>query len=122
MQVTVTISVSSDKFISYRTMAECHFNHHWLPYVTSCSLCTFEYSAVGRLENMQDDLLFIGQMAGVQFKNNVSHSSSGSTSQLAREYFSQVDEDDVEQLYQLYKIDFEMFGYSPDLYLNFAKK
>ena len=122
MPVIFTISISSDQFISNRTMAECHFNHHWLPYVTSCSLCTFEYSAVGRLENMQDDLLFIGQMAGVQFKNNVSHSSSGSTSQLAREYFSQVDEDDVEQLYQLYKIDFEMFGYSPDLYLNFAKK
>ena len=28
----------------------------------------------------------------------------------------------AEQLYQLYRVDFEMFGYSPELYLDLAKR
>ena len=72
---------------------------------------------------MQQDLLFIGQMAGTELQKNVSTnpSSGGSTSQLATEYFSQVDRGDVIKLYQLYKIDFDMLGYSADDYINMAK-
>ena len=105
--------------IPFRTMANCTFNPHWLPFVTKCSLCSFDYTAVGKLENMQEDIHFIGQMAGVELESiSTNPSSGGSTSELAREYFSQLDKDDVEKLYQLYKMDFEMFGYSPDLYFN----
>jgi hypothetical protein len=77
---------------------------------------------VGKLENMQEDIHFIGQMAGVELESIVTNPSSGNTSELAREYFSQLYKDDVEKLYQLYKMDFEMFGYSPDSYLNVAKE
>jgi hypothetical protein len=48
-------------------------------------------------------------------------SSEGSISQLAKEYFSQVDRGDIIKLYQLYKIDFDMFGYFADEYINMAK-
>ena len=106
-----------------RTLSTCSFNRHWLPYIKSCALCNFDYTAVGKLETMQQDLLFIGQMAGTELVKNVSTnpSSGGSTSQLAKEYFSQVDRGDVIKLYQLYKIDFDMFGYSADDYINMAK-
>ena len=42
----------------------------------------------------------------------------GSSSDLALEYFSEVKKEDVEKLYQLYKIDFQLFGYSPHLYVK----
>ena len=49
-------------------------------------------------------------------------SSGGSTKDLARKYFSEMDIDTVKRLYQLYKVDFEMFGYTPDEYFKIARK
>ena len=49
-------------------------------------------------------------------------SSGGSTKELARKYFSEMDIDTVKRLYQLYKVDFEMVGYTPDEYFKIARK
>ena len=35
-------------------------------------------------------------------------------------YFSQLSVETVRRLYNLYRVDFEMFGYSPDLYYHYA--
>ena len=48
-------------------------------------------------------------------------SSGGSTKELARKYFSQLSLDTVKKLYNIYKVDFEMFGYSPQLYYDYAR-
>ena len=48
-------------------------------------------------------------------------SSGGSTRDLARKYFSELDIMMVRRLYEFYKVDFEMFGYSPDEYFEIAK-
>ena len=49
-------------------------------------------------------------------------SSGGSTKDLARKYFSELELDRVKDLYSVYKVDFEMFGYSPEEYFNVARK
>ena len=45
----------------------------------------------------------------VNIEENVS--SGGSTEKFARELFSKLPTDLIEQLYELYKLDFEMFNY-----------
>ena len=37
------------------------------------------------------------------------------------EYFGQLTKTEVIQLYEMYKLDFQLFGYSPQLYFNWAK-
>jgi hypothetical protein len=68
---------------------------------------------------MAEDLYYIGKMAGVLFGTVSTHhlyrSSGGNTSNLTRQYFGQVDKNLVEKLYEVYKVDFEMFGYSMDM-------
>ena len=104
-------------------MQNCHLNVHFLPFIPQCAFCNIKYTAVGRLETLQEDLLYIGEMAGVEFKMiSTNPSSGGSTSELAGNYFRQLDLRTVKKLYELYKVDFEMFGYSPDSYFNMAKK
>ena len=73
---------------------------------------------------MEEDLHYIGQMAkGVKFKKIESNTSGGgSTRSLARKYFGQLDRDLVMKLYKFYQVDFEMFGYSPEEYLHWAKR
>ena len=48
-------------------------------------------------------------------------SSGGSSKELARKYFSQLSVNTVKKLYNIYKVDFEMFGYSPQLYYDYAR-
>ena len=48
-------------------------------------------------------------------------SSGGSTKELAKKYFSQLSLDTVKKLYNIYQVDFKMFGYSPQLYYDIAR-
>ena len=95
---------------------------HWQPYITRCAFCSISYTVVAKLETFEEDLRFIGRLAGVTFSKIVSHHSSGGrTDRLARQYFQQMDRHTVWRLYKLYQMDFELFGYSPDMYLDMAQ-
>ena len=60
-------------------------------------------------------------MAGVHFETLQLHKGGGgSTKNLTKIYFEQLDRQTVDELYQLYQVDFEMFGYSPELYFTYA--
>ena len=39
---------------------------------------------------------------------------------MVAEYFSQLSRQEVVQLYELYRVDFSMFGYSPIEYLQYC--
>ena len=43
------------------------------------------------------------------------------TEDLAAGYLKQLDRGMVEQLFMFYQVDFEIFGYSPDIYFTYAK-
>ena len=40
---------------------------------------------------------------------------------LAKKYFGQLTKQQVFRLYEMYKIDFDMFGYDPQLYIDMAQ-
>ena len=48
----------------------------------------------------------------------VHKSSGGSTAELTKKYFSQLDDKVVRELYKLYQLDFEMFEYSANLFIR----
>ena len=49
-------------------------------------------------------------------------SSGGSTKSLAKKYIAELETNIVKKLYHLYKVDFELFQYNPDLYIQYSKK
>ena len=51
----------------------------------------------------------------------INKSGGGSTNELARKYFSELDINTTKQLYELYKVDFEMFDYSPEEYFELSR-
>ena len=92
-------------------------NNHWRPFISRCNYCTIPYTVIGRLETMEEDLQYIKQITSLEFelvKKNPS--SGGSTTDLARMYFGQLNKTVMMQLYELYRVDFEMFGYSMDMF------
>ena len=101
----------------YRDLSSCNVDTHWLPLISRCGHCSIPYTVVGKLETIQQDLFFIGRMVGVNFSSSATNpSSGGNTSSLAMEYFSKLDKEVVKQLYSSYRMDFELFGYSPNGY------
>ena len=138
-------SVSFENFVrmildkasrSCRQMNNCNLNRHWQPFISRCGYCNVPYKVVAKAENFAEDQKFIGRLANIDFKpisskwilliwlhsiiTETHTSSGGSTRKQAKDYFSQLSRDTVKRLYNLYKADFELFEYSPEMYYNYA--
>ena len=109
------------------------FNIHWTPYHNFCLLCDISYKAVGRMETFNDDVKYIllksnATIANENYKySNVFHSSAKDRNKPlpnkakktdTQKYMSQLTQLQVNQLYQMYKVDFEMFQYNASSYLK----
>jgi len=105
-----------------RRLKGCGLDKHWKPFISRCGYCDIPYKVIAKAENFAEDQKFIGKLANIDFKPLATHvSSGGSTKELAKKYFSQLSLDMVKKLYRIYKVDFEMFGYSPQLYYDYAE-
>ena len=105
----------------------------------SCNYCDIRYDMIGRVENLESDLEYIAMVknfssdlyslkddlhvhpSGIKrfekptenfTKNNGIKEKIGKT----KRYFMQLDTNQVKAIYHMYKIDFDMFGYSTDPY------
>ena len=83
-----------------------------------CAYCTVPYTVIGRLENLEEDLHFIGKITGVETgKGHKNKNEDGNTYELAGNYVAQLEKKVVMELFELYRVDFEMFGYTVDQFL-----
>ena len=74
------------------------------------------------METLEDDTQYIfttKEMNGIlEFPiSNTNNIADQSTEDIKRKYFDQLPRDKLFELYQIYQLDFEMFGYSVEPYL-----
>ncbi len=74
---------------------------------------------IGKQETFAEDVKYIALTGGLEDVHlekdfNITDNSMVSNSARTKTYFDQVSEEEKQKLYEMYKIDFEMFGYSPD--------
>ena len=117
-------------------------NEHWQPQYMHCDYCEIKYDIVGRVESLEVDLKYIAHMNNFtsllpddENKYHV-HPSGGdrfspapdvTKSDLMKEqkkikkvkrYFSLLNSNQLKDLYNMYQIDFEMFGYTEEPYVS----
>ena len=107
-------------------------NEHWIPYYRHCNFCRIKYDVVGRTENFEEYLDFIMKRANLSnfilpSTSGVRLHPSGIQRSAKREsfkkrdktsnYFSLLSESQRNKLYQMYKIDFAIFGYDANKFL-----
>jgi len=114
---------SFSEFVDYLLREEVHnYNDHWRPYWLHCHLCEMEFDVIGKMETWNQDVQFITDVTGLSMTNVTlewtNRRSNKSSSTLAQDYFRKLDKQTTIKLYNIYKIDFEMFGYSLHPYLN----
>ena len=130
------------EFVDY-VLDECtsnRYNGHWEPQHVHCEYCDIKYNMIGRVEHLENDLKYIA------FRNNFTSALSSMNSKLhihssrgkrfekprmevskkknekekmekTKQYFKMLNSSQLSKLYQMYEIDFEMFGYSTEPYL-----
>ena len=86
-------------------------NQHWRQYEQLCHPCVINYDFIGHLETLEDDAPLLLKMLGIDDRVTFPpiHKSTGSDELL--EYYSQVPTRYITRLGELYRNDFEMFGY-----------
>ena len=94
------------------------------PFYHQCNFCGVKYDAIGFMETFEDDFRYIAQklnittlLSNAKERKNSSPGSEQSQSKRIEEHFSLLDKEVIQRLYQLYRIDFEMFGFDANRYL-----
>lgn len=86
-------------------------NPHWLQYEKLCHPCGITYDFIGHLETLEDDAPLLLKIAGIDDLVSFPpiHKSTSIDEVLA--YYSQVPTPYITRLGELYRGDFEIFGY-----------
>ena len=86
-------------------------NPHWRQYKQLCHPCVVNYDFIGHLETLQQDASLLLKMAGIDDRVIFPpiHNTTSSTDVL--HYYSQVPSEYITRLGQIYRDDYEMFGY-----------
>ncbi|CAB3252070.1 unnamed protein product [Arctia plantaginis] len=112
------------------------FDEHWAPYYRFCSPCAVNFTVIAKVETLARDSAYVIQQLGLghvldrklsnrrmRLRTVMNKSRDGkNTTALLRYYFSQIDEDMLNGLLQIYGIDFEMFGYDAKIYKRYVRK
>ena len=101
---------------------------HSRPYLPQCLYCDVDFDVIGKLEEFDDDVAYIAVKRNLtehlrllnhvqQPKDQWTHKQTqekgdGSRIEKRDNYMSQLSPEMVQDLYELYKIDFEMFSYN----------
>ena len=100
------------------------YDEHWKPIWTLCTPCVVNYDVIGKMETFGADMAYILQQTGLDLEFNldwVHKTSSERTSDVAAQYYSEISREDLESLYFVYKLDFDLFDYDVVPYLSMGK-
>jgi len=95
-----------------------HANVHWRPYYGECDYCNVSYRVILKSESYPTDLAHLGRMANVSFRTSERIHSTNTSHQLTKKYIKELPQHVLLQLYQVFKIDFDMFDYDEKQYID----
>jgi hypothetical protein len=103
------------------------YDVHWNRYSDQCEPCSIHYDSIIKMDNFsnEEEVSVMCKM-GLQHLNvslpHLQQTSGGPTDyNVTCQYFQQLFPEQAKALYEIYSLDFEMFHYSPQLYINCAQ-
>lgn len=97
------------------------FNMHWAPIAEFCTPCQVRFDVIAKFETLQEDQNYLIHLARLQkiIKPQWKNPAKGhTTTEVVAEYYSQLTKGQILQLYNIYKYDFELFGYTLEGYIE----
>ena len=102
--------VNFSEFIHYYSNDKSR-NQHWRQYEKLCHPCVVNYTFIGHLETLEEDASLLLKMAGIDDRVTFPPVHKSTSSSEVMEYYSKVPTQYITRIGELYRSDFEMFGY-----------
>jgi len=111
------------EFVDYVLGKDLRYDdEHWSPYFKECTPCHINFTFVGHFETLSWDLHLLANKTGLpQWDDKREIVQYATHQKVSEEYYATVEKEAIRKLYKRYKLDFEMFGYSPDDYIKMGK-
>ncbi|CAL7945264.1 unnamed protein product [Xylocopa violacea] len=93
---------------------------HWMPYYLFCAPCIVDYDIIAKVETLWRDQIYTIHKLQLQEVIKPRWQHSAGYSNASKIYFNQLNRGMIEKLYEKFKLDFELFDYTPDLYYQYA--
>ncbi|XP_021343958.1 carbohydrate sulfotransferase 11-like [Mizuhopecten yessoensis] len=105
------------EFVQYLTDDKTErFDHHWEKYTTLCHPCIVKYDFIGKYETISRDADFILKdieaPPEIRFPKRSERYSNVETIKTFNTYYSRIPAECIAKLWNIYRMDFELFGYS----------
>jgi len=100
----------------------------WAPYWQQCGLCNLKFRPhyILHFDHAKDDQEVLVELLGNNEEAKkwlqVNHNHVAAKEDILQHFWSQISKEDIKGVYQKYKVDFEIFGYSPDWYIQLGKE
>ncbi|KAK7076552.1 hypothetical protein SK128_005825 [Halocaridina rubra] len=98
-----------------------HMEEAWQTVARRCTPCHIQYNFISHYETLWHDIQWAWKKAGLVALNTTDYVQYTLTPDIRRQYFSELTLSQVLQLYQKYKLDFELFGYSLEEHMAYAR-
>ena len=103
------------EWVSYLTKSRPEkFDVHWMAYFQLCSPCKINYDYFGKLDTISNDSEYIQTKLGIQKKVSFPSRETSlpyNSSDKFDNYMSQLSQEQLRNLWEVYRLDFELFGY-----------
>ncbi|CAL1271253.1 unnamed protein product [Larinioides sclopetarius] len=105
--------ITFPEFVWYLTHTlERDYDEHWASFWSRCDPCLVDYNFIGKLETAKHDFPYAFRKVGIESPFNWWSDAHSTLHSLTLKYFASVPEEEIRKLYSIYKLDFELFGYS----------
>jgi chondroitin 4-sulfotransferase 11 len=111
--------VTFQEFATYLTGQEGVLNEHWRPIYDLCHPCSISYDIIGKYETLDQDSDFILKQVGETRITFPRAPKASSTTSNLRKYFGSLQNDVIRRLYDIYVMDFKLFGYNLHEFLGY---
>ena len=119
-------NVTFPEFVQYiikthKTYGYYGLNEHWNSMQDLCHPCSIKYDFIGKMDSLVQDSETVLQEIGwddrVKFPVKAKDKYKKDLSALVKDYYAQIPKQLMDELYAIYKDDFDAFGYSTEGYL-----
>ncbi|CAO1331741.1 unnamed protein product [Diamesa tonsa] len=115
------------EFVDYlldEAKASKELDMHWTPITNFCTPCQVKFDIIAKFETLDEDQKYLIDKAGLSLTIKPEWKNSGkgkNTNELLMSYYAQLTKSQINNLFELFKYDFELFDYSPSEYINAAR-
>ena len=110
---TKTNNVTFTEFLKYIVTSSNHLtrNPHWRQYQQLCFPCNFKFDFIGHFETLAEDAAYMLKKAGIDDRVAFPPVRSSRVESDFMTYYSQVPREIIFKVGEIFRSDFEMFGY-----------